>query len=57
MLSVCVLRFVTTREALQSYLNMANDRIRKLRKETGKITNIALQSKVRYLVVILLKEL
>ena len=57
MLSVCVLRFVTTREALQSYLNMANDRIRKLRKETGKITNIALQSKVRYLVVTLLKEL
>jgi len=45
-LSVCVLRFFTTREALQSYLNMANDRIRKLRKETGKISNIALQSKV-----------
>lgn len=45
-LSVCLLRFVITREALQSYLNMANERVRKLKKETGKITNIELQSKV-----------
>ena len=46
-LSVCILRFVITRDALQSYLNMANERIKKLRREAGKITNIELQSKVR----------
>ncbi|XP_065065152.1 transmembrane protein 161B-like [Rhopilema esculentum] len=45
-LSVCLLRMAMTRTSLQSYLNMANERVKKLRKETGKITNVQLQSKV-----------
>lgn len=45
-IAVCVLRLIPTRTAMQAYLNMANDRVVKLRKETGQITNIQIQGKV-----------
>ena len=46
-ISVCILHIISTRTALQSYLNIAYERVKKLRRETGKITNVELQSKVR----------
>eukprot|EP00794_Sanderia_malayensis_P019111 gene19111-21028_t len=45
-ISMCTLRLLTVKGALQSYLNMANEKIRKLKKQTGKITNIEIQEKV-----------
>eukprot|EP00112_Aurelia_sp_Birch-Aquarium-sp1_P013452 Seg2856.1 transcript_id=Seg2856.1/GoldUCD/mRNA.D3Y31 product="Transmembrane protein 161B" protein_id=Seg2856.1/GoldUCD/D3Y31 len=45
-ISICILHIVTTRTALQSYLNIAYERIKKMRRETGKITNVELQSKI-----------
>lgn len=43
---ICLLRFVLIRHHLQAYLNVAYDRMLKLRKEAGKITNIELRSLV-----------
>ena len=45
-LSVCLLRFLLTRRSLQVYLNMAFERVKKLKKESGRITNIDLQKRV-----------
>ncbi|EDO37046.1 predicted protein, partial [Nematostella vectensis] len=45
-LTFCALRLVLTWRHLQSYLHMAQDRMEKLRRETGRITNIELQRKV-----------
>ena len=43
---VCVLRVTLIRHHLQAYLNIAYDKMLKLRKEAGKISNIELKSMV-----------
>ncbi|XP_065646385.1 transmembrane protein 161B isoform X3 [Hydra vulgaris] len=40
---ICFLRLLVTRQFLQSYLNLACKKVEKLKKETGRITNIELQ--------------
>ncbi|KXJ17847.1 SHC SH2 domain-binding protein 1-like B [Exaiptasia diaphana] len=42
----CILRLSLTWVHLQSYLNMAQERMQKLKRETGRITNLDLQRKV-----------
>ena len=46
-IAVCVLRLSLTWRHLQSYLDMAQERVEKMRRETGRITNVELQRKVR----------
>ena len=43
----CVLRLGLMPHYLQSYLNMANDRIQEQKKESGRISNKELQKQVR----------
>uniref|UniRef100_A0A1A9WSP1 Transmembrane protein 161B n=1 Tax=Glossina brevipalpis TaxID=37001 RepID=A0A1A9WSP1_9MUSC len=45
---VVILRFALMPIYLQSYLNLASDRISDLRREAGRITNIDFQNKVNY---------
>ncbi|XP_031567197.1 transmembrane protein 161B-like [Actinia tenebrosa] len=42
----CIVRLCLTWRHLQSYLDMAQERMEKLKRETGRITNIDLQRKV-----------
>jgi len=42
----CVLRLLISRKLLQSHLNTASQKVRKLKKETGRITNLELQRTV-----------
>lgn len=46
LLLFCVLRLSLVWRHLQSYLDMAHERIEKMKKETGRITNVELQRKV-----------
>lgn len=46
LLLFCVLRLSLVWRHLQSYLDMAHERIEKMKKETGRITNVDLQRKV-----------
>lgn len=54
LLSFCVLRLSLVWRHLQSYLDMAHERIEKMKKETGRITNVELQRKVTATINILL---
>ena len=47
LLLFCVLRLSLVWRHLQSYLDMAHERIEKMKKETGRITNVDLQRKVK----------
>ena len=49
LLLFCVLRLGLVWRHLQSYLHMAHERIEKMKKETGRITNVDLQRKVSYI--------
>jgi len=44
---VVVVRFALMPIYLQSYLNLAHDKILDLRKEAGRITNVEFKQKVR----------
>ena len=46
LLLFCVLRLSLVWRHLQSYLDMAHERIEKMKKETGRISNVDLQRKV-----------
>lgn len=54
LLSFCVLRLSLVWRHLQSYLDMAHERIEKMKKETGRISNVELQRKVTASITILL---
>jgi len=42
-----ILRLVTAPACFQAYLNLAQERIEKLKKEAGRISNVELQRKVK----------
>lgn len=44
-----MLRLVLMPIYLQAYLNLAYDRLEEQKKEAGRITNVDLQKKVKYL--------
>ena len=49
LLLFCGLRLSLVWRHLQSYLDMAHDRIEKMKKETGRISNVDLKRKVAFL--------